>query len=198
MLVTGNRGDQKARALWHVAPGRPEIREEPVGEPGAGEVRLRALHSGISRGSEALVFSGRVPPDEYERMKAPFMGGAFPFPVKYGYANVGRVEAGDAALAGRILAAREAVVGGQGVARALEAEQAATPTALKLMRAGEETGRLARMLDHASRIEADRADQLIRAVVRMLEPTLIIVFGGIVALVAGALLQAVYSVRPVP
>jgi len=103
--VTGNRGDHKARhlarALWHVAPGRSEIREEPVGEPRPGELRVRALHSGISRGSEALVFSGRVPADEYERMKAPFMGGAFPFPVKYGYSSVGRVEAGDPALIGR-------------------------------------------------------------------------------------------------
>src|SRR3954469_25122618 len=90
-----------ARALWHVAPGRCEIREESVGDPRRGELRLRALHSGISRGSEALVFSGRVPPEEYERMKAPFMGGAFPFPVKYGYSSVSRVEAGDAALAGR-------------------------------------------------------------------------------------------------
>lgn len=99
--MTGNRGDQMARALWHIAPGRSEIRDESVGDPRPGEVRLRALHSGISRGSEALVFSGRVPPEEYERMKAPFMGGAFPFPVKYGYSSVSRVEAGDAALAGR-------------------------------------------------------------------------------------------------
>ena len=99
--MTGNRGDQMARALWHVAPGRSEIRDEPVGEPRPGEVRLRALHSGISRGSEALVFSGRVPDSEHDRMKAPFMGGAFPFPVKYGYANVGRVEAGEAALTGQ-------------------------------------------------------------------------------------------------
>lgn len=101
MLVTGNRGDQMARALWHVAPERCEIREETLGEPRPGEVRLRALHSGISRGSEALVFSGRVPPAEHERMKAPFMGGSFPFPVKYGYANVSRVEAGDVVLNGR-------------------------------------------------------------------------------------------------
>ena len=101
MLVTGNRGDQVARALWHVGPGRCEIRDEAVGAPRPGELRLRALHSGISRGSEALVFSGRVPPAEHERMKAPFMGGAFPFPVKYGYANVSRVEAGDASLEGQ-------------------------------------------------------------------------------------------------
>ncbi|HKY88046.1 MAG TPA: zinc-binding alcohol dehydrogenase [Pseudorhodoplanes sp.] len=99
--MTGNRGDQMARALWHVGPGRSEIRDEPVGAPRPGELRLRALHSGISRGSEALVFSGRVPDSEHDRMKAPFMGGAFPFPVKYGYANVGRVEAGDTALAGK-------------------------------------------------------------------------------------------------
>lgn len=99
--MTANRGDQMARALWHVAPGRSEIREEPLGDPRPGDLRVRSLHSGISRGSEALVFSGRVPAEEYERMKAPFMAGAFPFPVKYGYANVGRVEAGDDALAGR-------------------------------------------------------------------------------------------------
>ena len=99
--MTGNRGNQMARALWHVAPGRSEIREEPLPEPRPGDVRVRALHSGISRGSEALVLSGHVPPEEYERMKAPFMGGAFPFPVKYGYSSVGRVETGDAALAGK-------------------------------------------------------------------------------------------------
>lgn len=99
--MTGNRGDHKAQALWHVAAGRCEIRAEAVGEPGSDEVRVRAVHSGISRGSEALVFSGRVPLDEYERMRAPFMGGEFPFPVKYGYSSVGRVEAGEGALVGK-------------------------------------------------------------------------------------------------
>ena len=105
---------------------------------------------------------------------------------------------GDAALARRILAAREAVVGGGGIARALEAEDAATPTLVRLVRAGEETGRLAAMLAQAAKIEADRAEQAVKGAVRVLEPAMILVFGGVVGLVAAALLQAVYSVRPGP
>jgi threonine dehydrogenase-like Zn-dependent dehydrogenase len=62
-------------------------------------VRIRALHSAISRGTERLVFSGGVPESEYRRMRAPFMAGAFPFPVKYGYAMVGRIEQGQAVFA---------------------------------------------------------------------------------------------------
>ena len=91
----------RSEALWYVAPGRAEIRSEPLPDPGPGEVRVRTLYSGISRGTESLVLSGRVPDSEYDRMRAPFMGGAFPFPVKYGYAAVGRVEHGPADLAGR-------------------------------------------------------------------------------------------------
>lgn len=87
-------------AFWVAAPGRGEIRAEPLGRPGVGEVLVRAAWSGISRGTEALVFGGRVPPAEYARMRAPFQQGDFPAPVKYGYASVGRVEAGEAALVG--------------------------------------------------------------------------------------------------
>jgi threonine dehydrogenase-like Zn-dependent dehydrogenase len=83
-----------AKALWYVGDGRAELREEAVAPPGAGEVRVRALYGAISRGTERLVASGRVPASEYERMRAPLMAGAFPFPVKYGYATVGRVEEG--------------------------------------------------------------------------------------------------------
>src|SRR6476660_5244819 len=64
--------------------------------PQPGEVRVRALYGALSRGTEALVLAGRVPASEFERMRAPFMGGKFPFPVKYGYAIVGRVEDGPA------------------------------------------------------------------------------------------------------
>ena len=69
--------------------------------PGAGEVQVRALHSGISRGTEMLVFRGEVPASEFERMRAPFQEGDFPAPVKYGYASVGVVEQGPEALLGR-------------------------------------------------------------------------------------------------
>src|SRR5260370_19228168 len=90
-----------AEALWYVGPGRAETRAETLAEPAAGEVLVRALYSAISRGTERLVFGGRVPESEYHRMRAPFMGGAFPFPVKYGYQMVGRVEPGPAELPGR-------------------------------------------------------------------------------------------------
>src|SRR5262249_1041905 len=90
-------------ALWYAAAGRAEIRSEPLLEPGPGEVQVRALHSGISRGTERLVLTGRVPPSEFGRMRAPFMVGAFPFPVKYGYSAVGLVERGPAALEGRVV-----------------------------------------------------------------------------------------------
>jgi NADPH:quinone reductase-like Zn-dependent oxidoreductase len=93
--------DETAQALWYVAPGRAEIRQECVAAPADGEVLVRALHGALSRGTERLVFSGRVPASEVERMRAPLMGGSFPFPVKYGYATVGRVEHGPPELTGR-------------------------------------------------------------------------------------------------
>ena len=92
-----------ARAFWVTAPGRGEIRSEPLRPPGEGEVLVKALYSGISRGTEALVFAGRVPPSEWERMRAPFQEGRFPAPVKYGYSMVGEVEHGPPALAGRVV-----------------------------------------------------------------------------------------------
>ncbi|HEX5631580.1 MAG TPA: zinc-binding alcohol dehydrogenase, partial [Gemmatimonadales bacterium] len=90
-----------ARAFWVAAPGRGEIRTEPVGPPAAGDVLVRTLFSGVSRGTESLVFRGRVPPSEFERMRAPFQAGRFPAPVKYGYASVGEVEEGPPDLKGR-------------------------------------------------------------------------------------------------
>jgi threonine dehydrogenase-like Zn-dependent dehydrogenase len=90
-----------ARAFWVTAPGRGEIRAEPLPEPGPGDVVVRTLYSGISRGTEALVFTAAVPPSERQRMRAPFQAGQFPAPVKYGYSNVGIVEQGPAELCGR-------------------------------------------------------------------------------------------------
>src|ERR1039458_5363437 len=100
--MAADRWKNNAEALWYVGPGRAEIRHELLADPGLDEIRIRAVHSAISRGTERLVFEGRVPETEYERMRAPFMGGAFPFPVKYGYATVGRVERGPAELVDRI------------------------------------------------------------------------------------------------
>jgi hypothetical protein len=96
-----SRTDDTAEALWYIRPGQTEIRQETLAPPGAHEVRVRALCGAVSRGTEALVLAGRVPESEFERMRAPFMAGHFPFPVKYGYATVGRVEAGPEDLRGR-------------------------------------------------------------------------------------------------
>jgi len=98
---TAMTNDYKARALWIAGPGQAEIREETVTAPGPDEVLVRTLFSGVSRGTETLVFLGKVPSSEYARMRAPFQAGDFPAPVKYGYINVGRVEHGPAALVGQ-------------------------------------------------------------------------------------------------
>ncbi|HEY0342650.1 MAG TPA: zinc-binding alcohol dehydrogenase [Steroidobacteraceae bacterium] len=84
----------EALAFWVTGPGSSELRREKLPPPGTGDLRIEALYSGVSRGTETLVFNGRVPPTEYGRMRAPFQAGEFPAPVKYGYASVGRVVAG--------------------------------------------------------------------------------------------------------
>ncbi len=89
-----NESAGTASALWYCGPGQAELREEAIAPPGADEMRVRALYGAISRGTEALVFNGRVPESEFDRMRAPLMAGQFPFPVKYGYATVGQVESG--------------------------------------------------------------------------------------------------------
>lgn len=91
---------ESARAFWLAVPGRGEIRVERLEPPSGDEARVRALYSGISRGTESLVFRGEVPPSQYRTMRAPFQRGEFPAPVKYGYCSVGVVEAGPAALCG--------------------------------------------------------------------------------------------------
>lgn len=102
----------------------------------------------------------------------------------------------DAELEARLTATRAAVNAGETLSRALELHRATTPTVVRLVRAGEESGRLPSMLAHAARIEQQRADRIIRTGVRMLEPMLLLTFASVVALIAAALLQAIYSVRP--
>jgi NADPH:quinone reductase-like Zn-dependent oxidoreductase len=92
---------REAEAFWVRAPGVGEIRPVLLPEVGPTDVLVRTLHSGISRGTESIVFAGRVPTTEYARMRAPFQEGEFPGPVKYGYLNVGVVECGPADLLGR-------------------------------------------------------------------------------------------------
>ena len=89
---------------WRCGTSRPasricvQLRFQPSNDT---QVSVRTLWSGISRGTERLVASGRVPVAEYERMRAPMQEGTFPFPVKYGYCAVGIVEDGPGELAGK-------------------------------------------------------------------------------------------------
>jgi len=90
-----------AQAFWLRGPGSGEIRALTLPGPEQNEVMVRTLRSGVSRGTETLVFRGGVPPDQYAAMRAPFQEGDFPGPVKYGYLNVGTVEQGPPELRGR-------------------------------------------------------------------------------------------------
>ncbi|MFE9939782.1 zinc-dependent alcohol dehydrogenase [Streptomyces hirsutus] len=93
--------NRAAHAFWLDSPGRGEIREVALPGPGEDEVLVRSLYSGVSRGTETLVFRGHVPESQHAAMRAPFQEGDFPGPVKYGYLNVGVVEEGPRTLVGR-------------------------------------------------------------------------------------------------
>ncbi len=91
----------EAAAFWVEAPLRGALRPLSVAAPGPGEVCVETLFSGISRGTETLVFRGGVPASQHQAMRCPHQQGDFPAPVKYGYAAVGRVTDGPAGLRGR-------------------------------------------------------------------------------------------------
>jgi 2-desacetyl-2-hydroxyethyl bacteriochlorophyllide A dehydrogenase len=85
----------EAEAFWLCEPGRGEIRPVALPEPRDGDVMVRTVRSGVSRGTETMLFNGGVPP------RAPFQEGDLPAPVKYGYLSVGAIEEGPPALRGR-------------------------------------------------------------------------------------------------
>ena len=109
--MTGRRGKMMtrrstgkvrvARSLWYAKKGVAELRTSRLTPPALGEACVRTLFSGISRGTERLVFEGSIGQGEWERMRCPMQEGAFPFPVKYGYCATGVVEDGPSDLAGR-------------------------------------------------------------------------------------------------
>lgn len=92
---------REATAYWTVEPGRGELRREQLAAPENGEALVRAVRSGVSRGTESLVHRGLVPEAVRDLMRAPFQVGDFPGPVKYGYLSVGVVEEGPPPLRGR-------------------------------------------------------------------------------------------------
>lgn len=90
------------RQFWIQEPGLGVVRSGLLPAVGADEVRVRTLYSGISRGTESLIFRGEVPPSQHEAMRGPFQEGDFPGPVKYGYMSVGLVEADPHPAEGRL------------------------------------------------------------------------------------------------
>ncbi|MGI9494204.1 MAG: zinc-dependent alcohol dehydrogenase [Geminicoccaceae bacterium] len=98
-MVDGLLGE--ASAFWVFGPHQGALRAEQIGAPGPDEVLVEALASAVSRGTETLVFQGRVPPSQHAKMRAPFQEGDFTFPIKYGYASVGRVLKGREDLLGQ-------------------------------------------------------------------------------------------------
>lgn len=109
----------------------------------------------------------------------------------------GALAAGDAALERRLATARADVIAGERLSAAMRRSSAGSAGLIQLVQAGEATGELAPMLAHAARLDAEFAEARVRALVRLIEPMLILVFGAVVALISASLLQAVYSVRPV-
>jgi threonine dehydrogenase-like Zn-dependent dehydrogenase len=99
--MTDNNISPIAQALWYVARGQAELREQKLGALKPDTVRIKTLWSGVSRGTERLVFMGKVSSLDQDDMRAPMQEGTFPFPVKYGYCAVGMVEDGPSEWLGR-------------------------------------------------------------------------------------------------
>jgi len=154
------------RRLWHATLLRV---------PMVGDLRLGAAGARLCASVAALLASG-VPLAAALRSAA--------------------ASTGDDEISARVLLARTDVEQGSRFSDSLAKYGATSVLVQRLVRAGEESGRLASMLSHAAQLERDRVLRRLRAGVRLLEPAMIVGFGGVVALVAAALLQALYSVRP--
>jgi general secretion pathway protein F len=163
------------RSWIHADAGRAQWHRALLGVPVLGALRLAAGTSRMAQSLAALLDSG--------------------VPISGAMRHAARAS-GDAELERRLTEARERITGGHSLSQALEATKAASPVTIRLARAGEESGRLPSMLSHAARIEQQRVDRIVKTAVRMLEPILLLTFASIVAIVAAALLQAIYSVRP--
>lgn len=163
------------RAWVSTADGRARWHALLLAVPGLGLVRRKTAAARLGHSLAALLESG-VP-----------IGPAMLYAAR---------ATGDAEIEARLRAAREKINDGQPLSHAVESTRAVSPTMAKLIRAGEESGRLAAMLSHAAKIEQHGADQIVKTAVRMLEPILLLTFASVVALIAAALLQAIYSVRP--
>jgi type II secretory pathway component PulF len=163
------------RAWVGTDAGRVQWHRVLLAVPGLGAIRRGAATARMAHSLSALLESG-VP-----------IATAMTFAAR---------ATGDAELQARLADARTRGSAGQSLSHALDETRASSQTSIRLVRAGEETGRLPSMLGHVAKIEQKRVDEIVRTGIRMLEPILLLTFASVVALVAAALLQAIYSVRP--
>jgi general secretion pathway protein F len=179
MLLPGILGAAVLFAIWRAWSNTPSGRVQwhalLLALPGIGTVRRKVATARMAHSLAALLESG--------------------VPIAAAIGHAARAT-GDAEIESRLLSSREAINSGQPLSQALDAARAVSMTTAKLVRAGEESGRLSAMLTHAAKIEQQGADQVVKTAVRMLEPILLLTFASVVALIAAALLQAIYSVRP--
>jgi 2-desacetyl-2-hydroxyethyl bacteriochlorophyllide A dehydrogenase len=88
-MTSSSTAASNAIAVWFPRPASVELRHETLLDLGPRDVLVEAIASAISHGTEMLVFRGQVPPDL--ELDLPTLRGGFSFPIKYGYASVGRV-----------------------------------------------------------------------------------------------------------
>jgi general secretion pathway protein F len=154
---------------------RRRTEEALLGAPLIGPVRLALATSRIARALGGMLAAGM-----------PLLAAL----------DAAREAAGDLAVADRLRRARERVAAGAPLSASLEREGALASSALQLVQVGESSGRLGEMARRAGDLAAQEAERGLKTLVTLVEPALIVAFGGLVAFVAAALLQAVYSIRP--
>lgn len=175
LLAATILGSLLARRSLATENGRRAWDRALLATPGLGAIRRAAASARFTSSLSALLDSGVT--------------------VRSGLRHAAQ-SVGDREIAWRAEAARERISSGEPVARVLGELHVITPTAARLVGAGEETGRLAGMLQYASRLDQAHAERLTKSAVRLIEPLLIVGFAVIVGGVAAAILQAVYAVRP--
>jgi type II secretory pathway component PulF len=177
-LVPGLCAAAAAMAMWRSWVSREEGRKRWHGlllaAPVLGPIRA-ACASGNACSALAALLDAGVP-----------LATALPYAAR---------ASGDSQVESRLLAVRNRIAAGASLSSALTVERALTSTAVRLVRLGEETGRLSHMLSHAGGLESRRGLQRIQRTIRIIEPAFILAFGSVVMIVAAALLQAMYGLR---
>ncbi len=89
--MTGSSSQTLVRSLYFEGPGRISIREGSIPGPRATEVTVKTMFSAISSGTESLVYLGQWPEELVVDENISSLSGKFSYPLKYGYAAVGRI-----------------------------------------------------------------------------------------------------------